>query len=310
MPRKTASEESFRINQRLAHIIPKLPYLTVGSIGFSIDYHIFTARHRNASVEMHEHTWWDVCILRQGSIEYQWPTGRVRPSPGQLTVFPAGCKHRWRALTVPVIQESFILSLTTSGPEGETNLERLREYAISNDFCFPLQPLSHRRREDFWQTIADDPASPLYPERVGLTLQLLLVELLRDALGEPLTMGTSPFQEGVNQESEHARLAVRMQEYLRDHLHERITVESLEPIFGYSKRHLNRIFRQQTGSTIRDYLFRKRINAACDLLLNTDARTNEVAYRTGFSDVSYFCRVFREYTRLPPQRFKEEYRRT
>lgn len=296
------------VNQRLIHVIPWLPDLKVGGVGFSLNFYIYGAFRKDARIAAHRHAWWDMAILREGRMEYREGDRVVTPARGDLVVFPSDVEHRWRALETPLVLESFMISVSAEDEAGERAVERMRRRVEAEGFRFRLGPAVRRRREEFWREATAGGDGPLVGDRLGLLLQLLFVEILPDAFGDSLDSTSRRFSEEVGQASANAKLAARMQEYLRNHLDEKITGERLEVAFGYSKRHLNRIFRHETGCSVQEFLFRKRIAAACDLLVNTDARTNEVAYRTGFSDVSYFCKVFRGFTHFTPQHYKREHR--
>lgn len=65
----------------------------------------------------------------------------------------------------------------------------------------------------------------------------------------------------------------------------------------------SRLFRETYGLTFREYLLRFRIREACRLLKNPNAQVADVAHVVGFTDPSYFAKMFRRYTNLSPSRF-------
>lgn len=77
---------------------------------------------------------------------------------------------------------------------------------------------------------------------------------------------------------------------------------------GISQSLLFRLFREEEHVTPVDYLRRFRIRRAKQLLLqNPGARISDVAARCGFSDSSYFCKVFRDLTDMTPKEFLATY---
>lgn len=82
--------------------------------------------------------------------------------------------------------------------------------------------------------------------------------------------------------------------YLNKHLKEDISLDELSERFFISKHHLNKVFRKATGTTVFDYLIRKRIIAAQQLLIN-GASAQTAAIESGFTDYSSF---YRSYTRI------------
>lgn len=97
---------------------------------------------------------------------------------------------------------------------------------------------------------------------------------------------------------------VRAREYLQTHLAEDISVEDLADRIGLSRHHFSRRFAAAFGLPPVRYLREIRLRRASELLATGDLGVEEVAYRSGFSSASYFCRVFREGTGLTPTEFR------
>lgn len=79
--------------------------------------------------------------------------------------------------------------------------------------------------------------------------------------------------------------------YLNEHFTEPITLDELADRFFLSKHHLNRSFRKSTGTTVRDYLIRKRVTYVQQLLINGVPAT-QAASLAGFGDYTSFYRAY------------------
>ncbi len=79
--------------------------------------------------------------------------------------------------------------------------------------------------------------------------------------------------------------------YMNKHLSEPITLDDISAHFYISKHHLNKVFRRATGTTVMDYLMRKRVVYA-QLLLNNGFHAKEAAFSSGFGDYSSFYRAY------------------
>lgn len=66
----------------------------------------------------------------------------------------------------------------------------------------------------------------------------------------------------------------------------------------------HRKFSQAFKVTPHDYIMRKRLNMASQLLLTTDLSIEEVAYRSGFNDPYYFSKVFKRQSGVSPSRVR------
>ncbi|MCI5649251.1 MAG: helix-turn-helix domain-containing protein [Fusicatenibacter sp.] len=88
--------------------------------------------------------------------------------------------------------------------------------------------------------------------------------------------------------------------YLHNNYGESISGDSLEEKFNCNFDYLNRIFRQNIGKPIFQYLSELRINHAKELITTTSMRVTQISERVGFVDESYFSKVFKRQTGISP----------
>ena len=75
---------------------------------------------------------------------------------------------------------------------------------------------------------------------------------------------------------------------------------------GVSEPTLYRMFKKQIGVSFSSYLNMVRVNAACGYLENTNWDMTTVAEKSGFTSLSNFYRVFRQYRGCPPGTWQKE----
>lgn len=73
-----------------------------------------------------------------------------------------------------------------------------------------------------------------------------------------------------------------------------------------SPTHLNVLFKQETGTTIKQYLVNYRLERAVQWLEDVRYSIQEVALGTGFSDASYFIRVFKAKYGITPAEHRKQ----
>ena len=83
-----------------------------------------------------------------------------------------------------------------------------------------------------------------------------------------------------------------------------VTLEKMARRFGISTAYLSRLFRRELGVSFNRYLTTLRLEAAVALLHNTSLQIAEVAQRSGFSDSSYFIKVFHRYYGTTPRDYR------
>lgn len=101
--------------------------------------------------------------------------------------------------------------------------------------------------------------------------------------------------------------AIGIVDYVEEHYAERLTLEDAAAHFGYSKNYFCNRVKSATGVTFNDFLNSVRIDHACKRL-SEGASTEETAFLCGFSDPSYFIKVFRRYMGVTPKSFADKKR--
>lgn len=85
-----------------------------------------------------------------------------------------------------------------------------------------------------------------------------------------------------------------------------VSLEGLASRAFLSKRHFNRVFRQNYGTTPMEYIIRLRLEHACSLLKNSGLNITQVAQESGFSDSNYFSRLFRQKYGVSPGEYRKK----
>ena len=83
-----------------------------------------------------------------------------------------------------------------------------------------------------------------------------------------------------------------------------LSVAGIARQLAYHPDHLSRIFQQNVGATLGEWILRERIQAAKNLLAQSQHNISEVCWACGFSSPSYFIRVFRIRTGSTPKQFR------
>lgn len=91
--------------------------------------------------------------------------------------------------------------------------------------------------------------------------------------------------------------------YINKRLTDKITLELLEENFSTSKYYISRMFKQQIGYTVVEYITTKRILLVKELMLK-GMYASEAALEAGFLDYSNFYRSFKNITGISPYDYK------
>ena len=93
-------------------------------------------------------------------------------------------------------------------------------------------------------------------------------------------------------------LAARALRHIRIHYAEPVTLHSTAEAIHCSEGHLSRIFRRETGMTLREYLNEQRIRHAMSLLQTRLYPITDIALMVGFSSYAKFSVEFKRYANM------------
>lgn len=92
-------------------------------------------------------------------------------------------------------------------------------------------------------------------------------------------------------------------EFIENSYTSNITLKEMSDSVQMTPKYFCRFFREMTHRSPVDYLNYYRIERACYLLLTTNQSITEVAYNTGFNDLSYFIKIFKKYKGVTPKQY-------
>jgi AraC family transcriptional regulator len=246
----------------------------------------------------HEHDT-HVLHLHTGPVaSVEWITaGRVSHTytqPGSASIAPQGIRHSMvmkrdepgGLLLVEIDPEhmSRVLLDTKTGWRPE-----LIEHLDVRDRQIEL--LTTALREDLR---SDSPAGRLYGESLGTSLVIYLAQLYASVRSSsPRYKGGMP----------PARLK-RVLEYIDANLDENVKLTDLAAAAGVSLYHFAKLFKQSTGESPHQFVLRRRVEQAKQLLRNPEMSVLEAGVRTGFVDQRHFAKVFRRLVGTNPSTYR------
>ena len=97
----------------------------------------------------------------------------------------------------------------------------------------------------------------------------------------------------------------QIKEYLDTNYAEHITLETLTSLTHMNKYYMAHSFTKFTGMSPIQYLNRRRLETACQLLRDTDYSVSDISSQTGFSSQSYFTQIFRKFYGITPIKYRQ-----
>jgi transcriptional regulator GlxA family with amidase domain len=97
----------------------------------------------------------------------------------------------------------------------------------------------------------------------------------------------------------------RVTSYIDQNIDQSLSLECLARAAGLSRMHFASLFRKATGSRPHDYVVRRRVERAQQLLAGSPAPIVEIALTVGFQSQSHFTTVFKRVLGITPHRWRQ-----
>src|SRR5699024_12421234 len=96
-----------------------------------------------------------------------------------------------------------------------------------------------------------------------------------------------------------------IKEYLDQHYTESIHLDDLAKQFFINKYYLTRIFKEQYGTSITNYIIHQRITKAKQLLRFSSHNIESISHMCGIEDSGYFTRIFKKIEGVTPREYRK-----
>jgi len=107
------------------------------------------------------------------------------------------------------------------------------------------------------------------------------------------------------QVSRSRQYVLQAKNYIENSLNQQITVYDVADAISIHDRYLYSLFVQYEGISPKEYIIKRKIETAQDLLENTDLSIMEIASATGFPDIYSFSRLFKVKTGSSPTLYRK-----
>ena len=95
-----------------------------------------------------------------------------------------------------------------------------------------------------------------------------------------------------------------MMQYIHENYKHGLSLNEIASHIGVSKSTALHLFQRFLHTTPVNYLIEYRLQAASRLLKNTNKKVKTIAYESGFHNVDYFCRVFKNHYHVTPSEYR------
>lgn len=252
----------------------------------------------------HRDAWELICCVG-GQLSVGYGRHLIPLQMGQAFFVPPGMNH-CVMLDQDEENKSFVVSFTCA--DGPVKLLRNRTLQVTPSQQQIIQNTIREMMDAFSRSIPGlrifhfepNPDAPLGAEQMILCyLEQLLIEFLRS-----ITMRKGVVITGTHFEKSIGNYQIdSVRRYIRDHLQEELSVESLAREFHYSRTRLSVLFKEATGKTLNEYITSERISKAKHLLVEGKLTMTQISRAVGYSSPQYFSRRFTQQVGCAPSNY-------
>lgn len=246
------------------------------------------AMHPTRIIDSHE-----LIFVKQGVLDMWEETAQFHLEPGQTLHLWPGRRHG-SSLPMPADLRFYWIHFEVEAlavrPDGTTDPSPLvTKLPQVNHLSQP-----ERLERLFRQFLEDQETGMLHPYAANLLTMLMLIE------------ASQVHEEQPTDADESNVVATWAHTFIRINYDRQITTSKVARAVGYNADYLGRIYRRVYGCTLTEAIHRRRVQVACEYLLDTSMTIEQVGQRCGFSDPDYFRRLFRRYVGVSPGTYRDE----
>jgi len=112
-----------------------------------------------------------------------------------------------------------------------------------------------------------------------------------------------------DKESQHSDRLIKVIKFIKENLHNQITLRQVSEIACMTEQSFCRFFRNRTKKSFLQYLLDQKMSYACTLLIQSDKSISEISDLCGYKSSSHFCKVFKDQINQSPYQYKRSLQR-
>ncbi len=98
-------------------------------------------------------------------------------------------------------------------------------------------------------------------------------------------------------------------QYIEENLNEEISLKVIAKRVHFSEFHFHRLFKSITGSTVMEYVRKKRLEKAAEILSETSEKITDIAYKYQYSSEEAFSRAFKKAYGNSPRDYRNSFKK-
>lgn len=267
-----------------------------GTADFPLEYHHVSPSHPQYIMSLHWHVEFELIRILKGTLQLTIDEEEFLVSSGMFIFIPAGVLHAGMPDHCEYDCLVFDMNILMNKNDSCCRLIRMiTEHEVEPQYIYPESDQDfHRIIWDMFDAVAS--------RKKGY--QMIALGSLYQMIGTIFSEGR--YRHTSDLYSRHHRRILQLKqalEFIEASYNMPLTLDEIAHSVNMSPKYFCKFFQEMTHRTPIDYLNYYRIERACYQLLTTEQSITDVAYSSGFNDLSYFIKTFKRYKGTTPRRY-------
>lgn len=219
---------------------------------------------------------YDLTLVLEGEITFIEDGKTYTVGKNDAILLSPGREHRRLEGTAPVKYASFNF---TVNPRTEFSFATHIKGMVSSEIKKLLGAFPHSHISEHYRS----------REKAASILNYILHDL---------SQGVTP-----NSNNEHIGRIIK---YVDENITEKMSLATISKKINLSREYTSSIFKREMGKTLTDYINERKIHFAKELIAGGGMSLAQVCTYVGYSDYTYFSRLFKKYFDITPMEMKKK----
>lgn len=220
---------------------------------------------------------------------------------GEMLYIPAGVPYKLKGQYLEAAVITF--DVTSENPEPDCKIPPAASEAFDESLCHGAMPepfdkfmkMSEMESEaDALRNVCNlfISAEGTFRARASATVKSVLIKLA----------------EAADENALPARMVESLDNYIRENYTDDISNTELGALFGYHPFYISKMLKDRKGITLKQYIIKYKLKAARAMLECSAKTINDIAEETGFTDASYFTKMFKSAFGETPKEYRNRFK--
>lgn len=252
---------------------------------------IFAERERRddkiSEIKEHVHNFYEIYFLIDGKIDLFVENRTHHLKPFDIMIMKPNVLHR-AIFCEDYRHERAVIYFDGRSVKDENILKELE----SQNGVLSLPATSSKRIFKLINILLNETEKDVYYESyVSAVLTELLVVIFRNKMKKSGNYAGIKFEKIID--------------YVKTNSREAITLSGVAEKFSLSEAHLSRMFKKNTSFTFTQYINYQRVIFSQRKLLGTDDSIGDIAFESGFENLTHYGRVFKQLVGCTPREYRK-----